>query len=199
MTTIAAATFAGVHAIAADGRAVAGSLVVTEDAVKLFALGAGAVVRGVVVRGVVVAASGDLRTLNLVSKLPAAHESSPACLAAQLKELFDAQGYAPQAGDEQAGTAPCWTQEFFRMDDSGISWIGQDLSVSPVREGFPQALGSGTELAIGAMEALTDLDMSARQVVVAALRSSMKRDAGTGGKIMLALRGTENFGPERIS
>ncbi len=196
MTTIAAASVNGTHALAADGLSVAGSLVVSESVEKLFVLSLPADLDGWPVVGV----DGDLRTVNLVAALPSDHEVSPAGFAAQLKELYEAQGYPPQSGDDHAGGAPCWTQEAFRMDDSGIWWIGQDLSLTPVREGFPQALGSGMELAVGAMTLLDDEEcaLSARDLVVRAVRVAMKRDAGTGGKIMLATRGAENFGPEWI-
>lgn len=80
-----------------------------------------------------------------------------------------------------------------------------ELEVLPVREGFPQALGSGSELAIGAMAAaafvhglMAEDGLDARRLVELAVRVAMKRDAGTGGKMMLALRGADYSGPEWI-
>lgn len=89
-------------------------------------------------------------------------------------------------------------------DESQGAWLAyqEELAAFLQREGFPQALGSGSELAIGAMEALmsggSPVVLPAQEIVVRAVRIAMKRDAGTGGKIMLALRGAENFGPGRI-
>ena len=41
-------------------------------------------------------------------------------------------------------------------------------------------------------------DMTARQVAVHGVTIAAKRDAGTGGLVMLALRGAETFGPEWV-
>ncbi len=191
MTTIAAAAVDGVHALASDGRAVAGSLIVADDVEKVVGMLGGI--------GVVAATAGDLRTVDLMRGLEL-ESRTPEAFARQLKALYEAENYLPQDGGDHAGTAPCWTQEHFFMTEAGVWWISQDMSVAPLRENLPAAIGTGSELAIGAMESLLSVqsDVTAAALVLHAVRVAMKRDAGTGGGIQLALRGAETFGPEWI-
>lgn len=191
MTTIAACTINGVHAMAADGRCMGGDLVSADRAQKFLAHP----------YDVVTAHAGSLRTIDIVRLAGPDYDLSTAdSFARFLAQVFKEHGYER---DEAAGAGPpSYRQEHLHLSPAGIFEIGQELAVVPVTEGWTTAIGSGADFAIGAMDlCLRSREVgpvSSRAVVTQAVSVAMKRDAGTGGSIMVALRGAETFGPEWI-
>ncbi len=184
MTTIAAVSIDGVHAIAADGLLTSGDLIASLKYIKVFDY------------GVVIAVAGNARISDLISFAGPNAFKSPFEFVAFLELTYQSHYYERESSSTGP---PNYLQEYFYLTNHGIVEIGQDLAVLPVGEGIPAAIGSGADFAIGAMESMIMVrDFSARDLVLYAVQVAIKRENNTGGSIMLALRGTESFGPEWI-
>lgn len=196
MTTIAAATMNGVHALAADGQSMAGSEILTARLTKLIKVG-----------DALVGAAGNGQTLDLLKALDSSSGESVEAFAQSIRKAMNAAEYKK---DDSDNGAPNYHQSFLYLSDRGVWEVFSSLGSQIVETDFPTGIGSGCEYAVGAMESMSKCYAefyvgdpmrrpSARDLVLHAVEVAMKRDAGTGGKIMLALRGAETFGPGRVT
>jgi ATP-dependent protease HslVU (ClpYQ) peptidase subunit len=196
MTTIAAASVDGVHALAADGRGMCGYEIQGGSRPKLVPYGKA-----------VIGCAGSGEAVEIVESLP---REDPGHLlhtpgdvlafAAAVKQRMKASGWEVT---KEERSAPDYGASFLYLSGAGIWRVYGRLSTAKMDADHPLAIGNGMEYAIGAMEAMTSAGVSpvvlpAQEIVALAVRVAMKRDAGTGGKIMLALRGGETFGPEWV-
>jgi len=187
MTTVAAASVGGVHALAADGMTCDGPDVIALRNTKLHGYGSA-----------VIAGAGNLSTSNILAKLDHGGEKSVSEVVEFLRREYRRADW--KSVDGEVG-APIYGQEQLIVTDEGIWKIGVDLSILEVETTLPVAIGAGADYAIGAMESMrwTFETLTARDLVLHAVHVAMKRDNATGGSIMLALRGAETFGPEWVA
>lgn len=177
MTTIAACSRFGVHAIAADGRAMCGGGYQNAKQVKLYATG-----------DAVAGMAGSYEAIQLARATLAADSQTPEDFAREWKESMVAAGL--QVIKEDCNL-PDFGIRCLYVSTGGIWRIYGRMGAIRMEDDLPMAVGSGEEYAIGAMTSVfqveTAEEMSARDVVVHA-----------GGGIMVATRGAETFGPEWI-
>lgn len=186
MTTVAALSLNGVIAVCADGRETYDNDISEERRAKIWELPGGGLI----------ALAGDSRTRNLfdLKVLPKIDDRSTAHdIAGAFKEAMDAEGY----GKSDDIGSRCYGFGGIVVIGSVIWQISNDLHTDTVRERWPQALGSGERFAIGAMEAMLALGVpgTADEIVRLAVWAAMRRDSGSGGSVMLALRGAIVDGP----
>jgi len=189
VTTIAAASVNGVHALAADGMTRAGSDLIALRSRKIHQCG-----------DAVAAGSGDVSCCNILASIEASEIKD---FVESLRRAYGQGGWRSAEGEIGA---PVYGPNQLFVNAEGVWKIGVDLSFLRIEEGLPAAIGAGMDYAIGAIESMSVLTKDftgavapARDLVVHAIKIAIKRDAGTGGGIMLALRGAENFGPDWIT
>lgn len=182
MTTVAAAFKDGVYALASDGMISCGSEIQSNRQAKLIKHGEA-----------VIGWSGAVEAREIVEAMTPKSNA---------KDFAHSVLLLMKEGDweviKEEGNAPCYGGSFLYLSTEGVWRVYGRMSVCKMDDDHPLAIGNGCEYAIGAMESLLSIqsDVTTAAIVVHGIRIAMKRDAGTGGSIMLALRGVITWGPE---
>lgn len=168
MTTIAAFHSDGVTVIGADGRSTQNTFITTETKNKLQRVNSSEETR-------VVGVAGDAPIAEIVAETIAKTLTRDIRGSALMEAIRD-------SGAEKHEGSGSLSFPFEAILTSGhdIYALGPDAFIGKVDPGIPVAVGSGGEVAIGAMEIAAERGLDAQAVVRAGLRIATMRDSATG-------------------
>lgn len=182
MTTIAALWKNGVFAVAADGLCSSNWFISSEKTQKVL-IGGG---------NKLAAQSGDAVVLNFLASMESFHSEAPLPaegFVADLHCVLNNHGFHLKA--DGAG-AVCCGSSFIYFDGHRPYEIDQSFYWLELEEGVPAAIGSGSVVACGAMDAWCSILGKASdpttllKFVVQGVKVASARDAQTGGGICIA-------------
>ncbi len=192
MTTLAGLSHNGVHAIAADSAAFVGDIVSTRRRRKVHLIYGGSAV---------FCSCGPSRASMLVEELETPDEGRPKLehipsdFTRRLASAIRKDGW--NAEQNGPGTKS-WGFAGILITSAGLSVIGSDFNVQTLQDGEPSGLGTGGEVARGAMEAMLGLDRgyTALEIVQSAVRVAARCDVFTAGDMLVAARGDKRVDPD---
>ncbi|PKL39228.1 MAG: hypothetical protein CVV44_10220 [Spirochaetae bacterium HGW-Spirochaetae-1] len=88
-----------------------------------------------------------------------------------------------QSEDEEKSPFADLDSEFLVVNRSGIFFVSSDMGVTQFKKFF--AIGSGSSLALGALNVLYDLALSPEEIAKAAINTAIKFNDACGGRIIM--------------